>query len=122
MPSLLYKTIDMSSKTRRDFLQLFGSALAAATLAKSSPLWSEAVAAPRPVKVWITSELQKFAPVDAPTWTAAASKDSESFHIDPMTWYHEVLGFGGAFTDASCYLFYQLNPEDRKALFNELFG
>ena len=112
----------MFRKTRREFLQLSASAAAAATLAKSSPLWSQTVAAPRPPKVWITSDSQKFAPAEAPKWTATASKNSESVHIDPTTWYQEILGFGGAFTDASCYLFYQLSPEDRKSLFGELFG
>jgi len=77
----------MFPKTRREFLQLSASAAAAATLAKSSPLWSQAIAAPRPLKVWITSDTQKFAPVEGPKWTATASKDSESVHIDPTTWY-----------------------------------
>jgi hypothetical protein len=72
----------MFPKTRREFLQLSASAAAAATLAKSSPLWSEAAAAPRPLKVWITSDAQKFAPVEAPKWTVTASKDSESVLIE----------------------------------------
>jgi len=109
-------------KTRREFLQLSASAAAVATLARSSSLWGEAPASPRPVKAWLTSATQKFAPIDAPKWIAATSKENESVHIDPTTWYQEILGFGGAFTDASCYLFYQLNPQDRKALFDELFG
>src|ERR1700680_4846794 len=69
----------MSPKTRRDFLQLSGSVVAVATLAKSSPLWSQVVASPRPVKTWITSDTQKVAPVDAPKWTAA-SEDRERSH------------------------------------------
>jgi glucosylceramidase len=109
-------------RTRREFLQSSASAAAAVTLAKSSPLWGETMTSPGPVKTWITSDTQKFAAVEAPKWTAAVSKESESIHIDPATWYQEILGFGGAFTDASCYLFYQLNPQDRKALFDELFG
>ncbi|HVJ09380.1 MAG TPA: glycoside hydrolase family 30 beta sandwich domain-containing protein [Acidisarcina sp.] len=36
--------------------------------------------------------------------------------------YQEILGFGAAFTDASCYLFGQLSAQDRKALLSELFG
>ena len=112
----------MFPKTRREFLQLSASAAAVATLARSSSLWGEAPASPRPVKAWLTSATQKFAPIDAPKWIAATSKENESVHIDPTTWYQEILGFGGAFTDASCYLFYQLNPQDRKALFDELFG
>src|SRR5580704_14340062 len=100
----------MSSATRREFLQRSASAAAAAALAKSSPLWSQAMASPGPVKAWITSDTQKYAPAEAPKWTAAI-KDSESVRIDPTTWCQEILGFGGAFTDASCYLFYQLNAQ-----------
>jgi hypothetical protein len=85
----------MFPKSRREFLQLSASAAAAATWAKSSPLWSQAIAAPRPLKVWITYDAQKFAPVEAPKWTATANKESERVHIDPTTWYQEILGFGG---------------------------
>jgi len=112
----------LKPRTRREFLQLSASAATVATLARSPSLWGNALAAPRPVKAWLTSGTQKCAPIEAPKWTATVSKESESVHIDPATWYQEILGFGGAFTDASCYLFYQLNPKDRKALFDELFG
>src|SRR5690242_5587269 len=105
----------MSSTSRREFLQHSVAAAAAASLAKTSPLWSQAVASPGPVRAWITSDAQKYAPAEAPKWTAAV-KDGESVRIDPTTWYQEILGFGGAFTDASCCLFYQLNAQDRKAL------
>jgi glucosylceramidase len=33
-----------------------------------------------------------------------------------------ILGFGGAMTDASCFVFNNLNAESRKQLFAELFG
>jgi glucosylceramidase len=114
--------ISMLPKTRREFLQLSASAAAVAALAKSSLLWSGTIESPGPVKTWVTSDTQKFAPGETLDWTTAVSKGSECIRIDPTTWYQEILGFGGAFTDASCYLFYQLNPQDRKALFDELFG
>jgi len=43
-------------------------------------------------------------------------------HLDPGKRYQEVLGFGGAFTDASCYLFHQMSPEARRSLLSELYG
>jgi glucosylceramidase len=112
----------MSPRTRREFLQLSASTVAAARLAKGAPVWSEATAPSRPLKTWVTSDTQRFAPVEAPKWATAATQDTEVIRIDPTTWYQEILGFGGAFTDASCYLFHQLDPQDRKALFDELFG
>jgi glucosylceramidase len=114
--------VDLFPKNRREFLQLSASTAAAATLARSSCLWGDAPASPRPVKAWLTSDTQKFAPIEGPKWIPLASKEKQSVQIDPTTWYQEILGFGGAFTDASCYLFYQLNPQDRKALFDEFFG
>jgi glucosylceramidase len=116
------RLINILPKTRREFLQ--GSVYAAATAAfVQGPFpWSELVASSRPVKVWVTSEEQKFSPVQDLRWSAATSMDGESVQIDPHTWYQDILGFGGAFTDASCFLFSQLNPPERKALFDELFG
>ena len=96
----------MFPRTRPDFLQLSASAAAAVTLARSSPLWGEAVALPGPVITWITSDTQKFVAVEAPKWTVAVSKESESIYIDPTTLYQEILGLGG----------------ETAALFNELFG
>jgi glucosylceramidase len=112
--------VDLFQTTRREFVQLFTSTAAVAALGGISPLWSEALTSPRPVKAWLTSDSRRFAAVEGPKWITAVSQ--ESVHIDPATWYQEILGFGGAFTDASCYLFYQLSPQDRKALFDELFG
>ena len=116
------RLINMRPKTRREFLQ--GSVYAAATAAfvRGPFAWSDMAASSPPVKVWITSEEQKFSPAQDLTWSAATNMNSESIQIDPHTWYQEILGFGGAFTDASCFLFSQLNPSDRKTLFDELFG
>ena len=35
--------------------------------------------------------------------------------------FQEILGFGGAFTDATCYTFDQLEPAAREQLFHEMF-
>ena len=104
------RLINMVPKNRRQFLQ--GSIYAAATAAfvRRPYAWSEMAAASHPVKVWITSEEQKFSPAQDLTWSTATNMNSESIQIDPHTWYQEILGFGGAFTDASCFLFSQLHP------------
>ena len=41
---------------------------------------------------------------------------------DDGTVYQEILGFGGAFTDASCYLLHQLSPESRQVFLSDLYG
>jgi glucosylceramidase len=45
-----------------------------------------------------------------------------SIHLDPDQRYQQVLGFGAALTDASCYLLEQLDAGKRKALLDECFG
>jgi len=112
----------MFSKTRREFLQVSAGAATVSTLGRAVSAWGETATAPGPVKLWITSETQKFSALPGLKWTVATSKDSEAVRIDPTTWFQEILGFGGAFTDASCFLFSQLNPRDRTSLINELFG
>lgn len=61
--------------------------------------------------------------MEAPQWKAAAGgAGGEEIRIDPATRYQEILGFGGAFTDASCSLFSQLNAQNRRTLLDELYG
>lgn len=43
-------------------------------------------------------------------------------YLDPAQRCQEILGFGGAFTDASCYLLSRLSPERRQSLLSELYG
>ena len=43
-------------------------------------------------------------------------------HLDPDKKYQEVLGFGGAFTDASCYMLSQLDREAKDEVMNNLFS
>ena len=42
--------------------------------------------------------------------------------IDAARTYQSIVGFGGAFTDAACYMFDRLPADSRKTLFAELFG
>ena len=45
-----------------------------------------------------------------------------SIRLDPDQRYQQVLGFGAALTDASCYLLEELDTDKRKSLLNECFG
>lgn len=42
--------------------------------------------------------------------------------IDRAETSHTILGFGASLTDASCYLFSRMTPENRKKIFDELFS
>jgi glucosylceramidase len=109
----------MLPNTRRAFLKT--GAVAAASLAafKSSPLWAEPVSR---VQAWTTSKDRKFEPVEAPQWHGSTTSAFKGIHVDPRERYQEILGFGAAFTDASCFLLYKLNAQERQALLAELFG
>ncbi len=55
-------------------------------------------------------------------WRTGAATSPMSIRLDPEQRYQQVLGFGAALTDASCYLLEQLDAEKRKALLDECFG
>jgi glucosylceramidase len=109
-------------KTRRDFLQISASAVAALAASQSRLLRAEPVEAARPVRLWVTDKSQKFQEAGSLQWQAAQRAAASSISIDSTQKYQKVLGFGAAFTDASCYLFHQLEPAARTALMSELFG
>lgn len=50
-----------------------------------------------------------------------APSSGEVILLDPEKKFQEILGFGAAFTDASCYLFSQLSSDARDRLFHQLF-
>lgn len=109
----------MRSTTRRNFLK--STAIATASLAAFNGkfLWAAPAGG---VQAWTTSKNKKFEKVAAPQWRATASHASAAIQLDPAQRYQKILGFGAAFTDASCYLFSKLNEQERRALLTEFFG
>jgi glucosylceramidase len=113
----------MGKSDRRAFLKF--STLAAASSAASSSLC--ALAAGNPVlagqiKAWRTSGHQRFEPIEAPVWQAGVAVSPLNIRLDPNQRYQQVLGFGAALTDASCYLLEQVDAAKRKAILDECFG
>jgi glucosylceramidase len=116
--------------SRRDFLGLSALGLAAAVApgdllqpaAAASDLASENSRIGSEISVWVTSGDQRFAASPKATWRAATSAPvTDQLRLDPGTKFQEVLGFGGAFTDAACFTFNRLAPAAREQLFHELF-
>ena len=107
--------------TRREFLKLAATASAAA--AGTVRLRAQSESVPGRVRAWQTTKEQKFAPLESPPeWKPWRGVSPLGVHLDPGTRYQEVLGFGGAFTDASCYLFNLMEAAPRKALIEDLYG
>ena len=108
----------MSFSSRREFLKIATSAVAIATL---NPPLLMAGGTPA-VQGWVTSEDKRHKAIDSPQWGKSAATASTSINLDPGKRFQEVLGFGAAFTDASCYLLEEMEQQQRTALLSEFFG
>jgi glucosylceramidase len=74
------------------------------------------------ISIWETAGDQRFAAAPQISWHSAAKKPSaDQIHLNPGTKFQEILGFGGAFTDAACFTFNRLAPGEREKLFHEFF-
>ena len=116
--------------SRRSFLGI--SALGLATAVAPGELVRPAVAASQPenqrsnihpdISVWVTSGDERFAAAPKVTWRRASpTPGTDQLRLNPGTKFQQILGFGGAFTDAACYTFSRLAPPAREQLFHELF-
>lgn len=108
--------------SRRDFLRLSALGLAATTASASIPRFQQGAGASSEIKIWVTSGKSRFAPHNSISWQPAAGpSDTAAIILDPARKFQEILGFGAALTDSTCYMFNQLAAEAREALFRELF-
>jgi glucosylceramidase len=109
----------MDNTNRRTFLKLAAFAASAPLTAWAAP---DSPAAPAAIRAWRTTGQQRYVPIEVPAWRTGLPVSAMSIHLDPAQRYQQVLGFGAALTDASCYLLEQLDAEKRKALLDECFG
>jgi len=113
----------MKTTSRRAFLQQ--SATLAATLSCAGELTPLALAASSssPLRAWITCGEERFKELAVQPWrTARGASAQATVQVDSSKRFQSILGFGGAFTDASCFLFSRMDPAPRQALLEELFG
>jgi glucosylceramidase len=99
--------------------------LAAGAAAEALPAWSSlrpAEAGRGEIAVWVTADSRRFQKIPAIGWRQGPVKPSAQIvALNPEEKFQEILGFGAAFTDASCYMFSQLSGDAREQLFHELF-
>jgi len=74
------------------------------------------------MRAWRTSKDEEFKLIEAPVWETGQAVSAMSITLDPGTRYQEVLGFGAALTDGSCYLLGQLDAESRRKILEDCFG
>jgi len=123
--------------TRREFLHSSAIALAAAAAVDTLALPSSAAtraslnladntsprsSVPGEIGMWVTNDTLRFAKRDPIRWQAgSAAFEKNQITLNPNKKFQEILGFGGALTDAACYMLSQLPPPQREQLFHELF-
>jgi glucosylceramidase len=111
----------MRESSRRGFLKTAAGTAAALAMAKALPVWAEAGGA-GPVRVWETFRDRRYAAGKGLHWEPVESVAADAIVLDPGTVKQEVLGFGGAFTDATCYVLSRMSAEERGAVMHDLFA
>ncbi len=123
----------MPDSTRRNFLKTSAMSLVAATAAdKISRADAQAgtgqapdVESPPPageIVCRVTNETVRFERRHPIRWEPVSGKSAgDTIVLDSNRKFQDILGFGGAFTDAACFVLNQLPAFQREHLFHQLF-
>ena len=103
----------MTSHNRRDFIKIASSAVALASFPNAMLARDTAHAA----QAWLTAGDRRHQPIEV-----QAVSTEPDIHCDDSRQFQEILGFGAAFTDASCYLLSKLPTDQRASLLSEFFS
>jgi len=77
----------------------------------------------KPIRVWVTDGKHRLAPAPDIDWSnSTPGKTAATVVLQPELKFQQILGFGGAMTDASCYVFSRLPSAARAHLFCSLFS
>jgi glucosylceramidase len=116
----------MCPKSRRDFLELAATSFATMVCVMGLPSRAELPSPGHSVRGWLTAGSQRYQEISLSGWQAptgsASSAGASPIEVDPSQTFQSILGFGGAFTDSSCFLFNQMRPDARHQLLRELFS
>ncbi len=112
----------MKESTRRSFLKVASGAAAALASSSRVAAWAGQAGASGSVQVWSTYRDRRHAPGEPLAWKPASEISAEAIVLDPASTKQEILGFGGAMTDATCWLLSQLTESERDAVMHELFA
>jgi glucosylceramidase len=74
------------------------------------------------ITVWFTNRKERFAAGRPIQWQPASTPPAaDSIQLVAANKFQDILGFGGCFSDASCYVINQLHTPVREQLLHELF-
>src|SRR6476469_1872501 len=100
----------MSMRSRRSFLKS-ASATAAIMSVSRGQTWAQPSSSP--VRVWSTYRDRRHVAGEPLAWKAADQISAEAVILNPQATRQEILGFGTAMTDSTCYVLSQLTQSDR---------
>jgi glucosylceramidase len=112
----------MAKSSRRGFLKAASATAASIAVSSRLPALSQTSEPSAPVKVWSTFRDRRHAPGEPLAWKPFAHVNSDAIVLAPEETRQEMLGFGAALTDASCYLLSQMPEAERMALMHECFA
>jgi glucosylceramidase len=109
----------MGKSSRRRFLKSASGTAAALTLANHLPVWAQNSGT---VKVWSTYRDKRHAEGEMLAWKPMGDVSAEAIMLNPSAIKQEVLGFGAAMTDSSCFVLSQLSEAERAPIMRDLFA
>ncbi len=119
----------MANTTRREFLGIpaeesaVSSKIPAALETKPNASNVNAYSPADSLRTWVTDEQRRVSAAPTIPWTESGAEGAHySIRLNPEEKFQDILGFGGAFSDATCYMFNQLPAAARAELFHTLFS
>ncbi len=109
----------MGKSSRRKFLKSATGTAAALAMTHRLPVWAQGAGS---VKVWSTYRDKRHAEGEILAWKPLGDVAAEAIAIDLSAVKQEVLGFGAAMTDSSCYVLSQMTEAERTPLIHDLFA
>lgn len=108
----------MIAPSRRTFLKSASAAAALLSLHRENA-WSQST--PGEVQVWSTFRDKRHFSAAPFQWKPAGEISAEAVILDPRATRQEILGFGAAMTDASCYVLSQITQAERDQVLHDIF-
>ena len=112
----------MAQGSRRRFLKAASATAAAMAVSRQIPVWAAEGPQPGPVKVWATFRDRRYVQGNSLQWKPATEIAADAIALDPGTTKQEILGFGGALTDATCYVLSQIPANQQQEVMHDLFA
>ncbi len=109
----------MTNSSRRGFFKAASATAAALAVSSRLQAWADPAG---PVRIWGTFRDRRHVAGDPLTWKPVTEVASDAIALDPAATRQEMLGFGAALTDASCWVISQIPADQRAALMHELFA